>query len=82
MTTPFVISLDSIDKRLPYVVFVCLGVMGIIATTLIPETKGMQLPDTVTQVDKMFSEMRFFELAPWKRTVKEKEKNEELDVLS
>jgi len=74
MTTPFVISLDSIDKRLPYVVFVCLGVMGIIATTLIPETKGMQLPDTVTQVDKMFSEMRFFELAPWKRTVKEKEK--------
>jgi len=82
MTTPFVISLDTIDKRLPYVVFVCLGVTGMIATSLVPETKGMQLPESIEEVDTMFREMRFFELRPWNRIGKDKKKENGLELES
>jgi len=77
MTTPFAVSLDSVDKCLPYVVFVFMSVLGIIVASLVPETKGMPLPETIADVDKLFSEMRFFELFPWKRIAKQ-ENNVEL----
>jgi len=77
MTTPFAVSLDSVDKCLPYVVFVFMSVLGIIVASLVPETKGMPLPETIADVDKLFSEMRFFELSPWKRIAKQ-ENNVEL----
>ncbi|XP_023349584.1 solute carrier family 22 member 15 [Eurytemora carolleeae] len=34
MSTPYTVKLDKVDKRLPYVIFVCLGVIGTIASFL------------------------------------------------
>jgi OCT family organic cation transporter-like MFS transporter 4/5 len=78
MTAPFTIEMDSIDKRLPYVVFVVFGFLGIMASVLVPETKGISLPETVEQVNELFRRFKLFQLRAW---TSEKGKPEEVEEL-
>ncbi|XP_023333215.1 solute carrier family 22 member 21 [Eurytemora carolleeae] len=81
MTTPFTMEMDSIDKRLPYVVFVSLGVIGTIAAVLVPETKGISLPESIDQVNAIFRRMRIFQLRAWKTEEENKPEPEEIQEL-
>jgi MFS family permease len=66
MTGPFVVDLGSIDLRYPFIIFTGLGVVGILTTSLVPETKDVPLPERLEDVDRMVNRFRFWQLRPWR----------------
>lgn len=69
-TTPSSISLDNVDKRLPYVVFTTIGVIG--SNQLRPETKGYSAGDIGGGGRRHVQELEIFGAASWLRRRKQK----------
>ena len=64
----------------PFIIFTLFGLVGILTTSLVPETKDVLLPERTEDVDKMVAGFRFWELRPWLRKEEEAEKKEEEEV--
>lgn len=78
MSGPYVVDLGSVYKPGPFIIFTLFGLVGILTTSLVPETKDVLLPERTEDVDKMVAGFRFWELRPWLRKEKEEaEKKEE-----
>lgn len=66
MTGPFVVDLGKHDLRLPFLVFSCVGALGIIFTSLVPETKGNAISGSVDDTTKLVRQFKYFQWKTWK----------------
>lgn len=80
MTGPFVVDLGSIKLRYPFIVFTALGVVGILTTILVPETKDVPLPERLEDVDEMVKNFRIFEFKPRQRDQEQTREEEEMGL--
>ena len=46
-------------------IFTIFGVLGILVTSLLPETKGVPLAETVEDTDRMVEQFKYFEWRTW-----------------
>jgi len=65
MTGPYVVDLGSIDKRYPFLIFTIFGVVGVLVTSTLPETKGRPLPERLEDIDDMVGSFKFFSWRTW-----------------
>merc|ERR1719474_853451 len=67
MTGPFVVDLDSISKMYPYLVFSVLGTIGVISTSLVPETKGLSIAESSEDTIALVKKFKFREWKSWNK---------------
>ena len=70
----------SIKLRYPFIVFTALGVVGILTTILVPETKDVPLPERLEDVDEMVKNFRIFEFKPRRRDQEKTREEEEMGL--
>jgi len=66
MTGPYVVDLGSQDLRYPFIIFTMFGVLGIVVSSLVPETKGMPLAERLEDIDNMVDNFKFFKWKTWR----------------
>jgi len=72
MTGPYVVDLGSShDLRYPFSIFAMFGILGIIVSTLVPETKGRPLAEKIEDIDEMVADFRFFRWKTWQDSEEE-----------
>ena len=69
---PYVIYLGATDLKLPYLIMFLVCAIGAIAVSLLPETLGATLPETLDQASVFGKNDKFFSFLPSKYS---KEKN-------
>ena len=57
---PYVIFLGATDLRLPYAVMFAVCMAGFFAATILPETAGKSLPETLADAEKFGRGDKFF----------------------
>ena len=67
----------SSNLSYPFIVFTVFGVVGILTTSLVPETKGEPLPERNEDVESMVSRFRYWRLRPWLEREQQEEEQEE-----
>ena len=60
--------------------FTALGVVGILTTILVPETKDVPLPERLEDVDEMVKNFRIFEFKPRQRDQETTREEEEMGL--
>lgn len=66
MTGPYVVDLGSQDLRYPFIIFTMFGVLGIVVSSLVPETKGRPLAERLEDIDDMVDDFKFFKWKTWR----------------
>lgn len=70
------------DIRLMYAIFVCMGVLGIIATSFVPESYKQDFPECIEDISKRpnfpFFSFKVWDSEPAKLTEEEERENEEI----
>ena len=56
----------SQDLRYPFIIFTMFGVLGIVVSSLVPETKGMPLAERLEDIDNMVDNFKFFKWKTWR----------------
>jgi OCT family organic cation transporter-like MFS transporter 4/5 len=57
---PYVVYLGSVDTRLPYAILAILCFLGTIAASLLPETVGVDLPESLSEAEAFGKDQKFF----------------------
>ena len=63
---PYVIYLGATDLKLPYLIMFLVCAIGAIAVSLLPETLGATLPETLDQASVFGKHDKFFSFLPSK----------------
>ena len=63
---PYVIYLGATDLKLPYLIMFLVCAIGAIAVSLLPETLGATLPETLEQASVFGKNDKFFSFLPSK----------------
>lgn len=61
---PYVVFLGATDLKLPYLIMFLVCVVGAISVSLLPETLGAKLPETLTQASTFGTDDKFFSFLP------------------
>jgi len=64
-TGPFVVDLGKIDQKYPFIVFSMFGIIGTIFTSIVPETKGNAIAETVNDMVRLVTEFKFLTWKTW-----------------
>jgi len=69
MTGPFVVDLGKEDPRYPFIVFTIVGSVGIVLTSLVPETKGHAMAESEEDTVKLIRKFKFLQWKTWETTI-------------
>jgi len=65
MSGPFVVDLGKVDSSYPFIVFTCIGSLGILFTSFVPETLGTPISADVSDTLKLVKKFKYFQLKTW-----------------
>jgi len=65
MTGPFVVDLGKQEAVLPFIIFSCVGALGVAFTSIVPETKGSAISASTDDTIRLVKQFKYFQWKTW-----------------